>query len=69
MKFDIPKAGNTKIIIYDITGKEVGKIIDQNLNVGSYEVQWNAANYSSGVYFFRMISGDFSGTKKMILIK
>jgi len=69
IKFDIPKDGNVKIVIYDIMGREVKKIADENVKAGSYSVNWNAADYSSGLYFYELITNDFIETKKLILIK
>jgi aminopeptidase N len=77
IRFDLPKAGHTKIVIYNIQGKEVGILVNQRLDAGSYETEWIANNYPSGVYFFRIESGDpstgsgrsFTETKKMVLVK
>jgi hypothetical protein len=55
--------------IYDLLGREVATLVDDNLNAGSYSVEWNAANYSSGIYLYKLKSADFSETKKMLLVK
>ncbi len=58
--------------IYDILGKEVAVIFSSPLGrIGgaSYEVNWDASNYPSGVYFYKLTAGDYSLTKKMVLIK
>ncbi|MEO8447506.1 MAG: T9SS type A sorting domain-containing protein [bacterium] len=70
IKFDVP--GNTsdvRLIIYDQLGKEVELIFDKKLSGGSYEATWNAGDLPSGVYFYKLISGDLSITKKLMLIK
>jgi hypothetical protein len=59
----------TEIRIYDVLGKEVATLINENLKPGSYEVEWDASSFPSGVYFYRLTSGKFSETKKMILNK
>jgi hypothetical protein len=69
INFQLPKSGNVKLIVYDILGKEVATLVDQHLNSGSYDIEWNASHLSSGVYFYRLITSDFSETKKMILMK
>jgi predicted CXXCH cytochrome family protein len=74
IRFAVPKSEVVSIRIYDITGREVYKLLDQKLGVGSYSVKWNAIdnngdNVSSGVYFYRMVSGSFAVTKKMMLIR
>jgi spore germination protein YaaH len=75
IRFDIPNSsfergkGNVKLVIFDLTGKEIYVLLNENLNPGSYEVSWAAGEYSSGVYFCRLISGNFISDTKMILIK
>lgn len=74
IRFDIPASsiygsGNVKLVIFDAIGKEVGALVDENLSPGSYEVNWNASGYPSGVYFYRLEAGDFSAIKKLILVK
>jgi photosystem II stability/assembly factor-like uncharacterized protein len=69
IKFDIAKTSDVGITVYDILGKEVEVIVNQNLKPGSYETNWNASKYSSGVYFYRLSAGSFVQTKKMILTK
>ena len=69
IKFDIPKSSNVKIIVYDNLGKEVAKLVDKKLPAGSYEVDWNASSYSSGIYYYRLITEKYVNTKKMLLIK
>jgi hypothetical protein len=72
---DIPKAGSVKLIVYDMLGREIEVLINQQLNAGSYKFTWNASGYSSGIYFYRIIAGEissgkvFTDTRKMILVK
>ncbi|HEX2787619.1 MAG TPA: T9SS type A sorting domain-containing protein [Ignavibacteria bacterium] len=70
----IAKAGNVKIVVYDITGREVTVLLNNVLNPGTYNVEWNATNssgrsVSSGVYFYKIAAGSFVDVKKMMLIK
>ncbi len=71
--FTLPEDANVSIIIYDITGKEVLKVVNENLKAGYYTKELNLSNQSSGVYFYRIISTSgtekFTDTKKMILLK
>ncbi len=67
--FSIPKSSIVKIIIYDAPGREVKVLVDEQLPPGTYKADWNASNYPSGVYYYRLTAGDFSQTKKMVLIK
>ncbi len=59
----------TQIAVYDILGRLVTELVNGELAPGKYETQWNSASFSSGTYFYRLVSGSFSETKKMMLIK
>ena len=63
IRFDIKKSTHTKLIIYDILGKEVAILVNDKLSAGSYEVSWDAANYPSGVYFYRLAADEYVDTK------
>ena len=67
--FSVPEETNVRIIIYDITGKEVSKLIDGKYKAGNYNVVWNAGMYSSGMYICRMYCEKYSAVKKLMLIK
>ena len=69
IKFSIPKLANVKLAVYDLLGREVESLVNQQLTPGTYEVNWNAAKFSSGIYMYRLVSNDFSMVKKMSLIK
>jgi hypothetical protein len=74
INFSIPRAENVSIKIYDITGKEVYELVNSKLQPGKYSVTWVSINsrnegVSSGVYFYRIIAGDFVESKKMILVR
>jgi hypothetical protein len=69
IKFQMPKSEFVKLIVYDIAGKQIAALVGEELNPGFYEVNWNAVNFPSGVYFYRLTAGDFTETKKMLLIK
>ena len=60
---------NVSLIIYDILGREVATLVNQKQKAGNYEVVFNASHLASGTYFYRLVSGDFSKTKKFILLK
>ena len=68
--FSVPLAAKVSLIVYDLSGREVTRLANNEFkSAGYYTVQFNAGNLSSGVYFYRLISGKFSQTKKLILIK
>jgi photosystem II stability/assembly factor-like uncharacterized protein len=63
--------GDDKVVlkVYDILGKEIETLVNEKLQPGTYEVTFNASQYPSGVYFYRLITESFIDTKKMILLK
>jgi len=69
IKFDLPKNLFVSLKIYDILGKEVANLISSELTAGSYNAEWNASQYSNGIYFYRIETGNYKETKKMLLIK
>ena len=69
IKFAIPKSALTKVSIYEVLGREVSVIVNEELKTGIYSVSWNAENFPSGVYFYKIKSGEFTSAKKMILLK
>lgn len=69
IKFNIEKKSLIKVKIFDITGKIVAELVNQELVPGRYETDWNASSEASGVYFCKIESGNFSSTMKMLLLK
>lgn len=69
ISFELPKAGNTTLKVYDMLGNLVRTLVAGNLNAGPYKVDFNSSGISSGVYVYKLESGDYSAAKKMILIK
>ena len=69
IKFELPKSSYIKLIVYDLLGREVAKLVNEKLTTGSYETEWDALRFASGIYFYKLVANDFSETKKMLLIK
>jgi hypothetical protein len=74
IKFDIPPSKGVrgmivKLIIFDVLGREIATLVNEKLNPGIYEVTWDASIYPSGVYFYKLVTQDYSETKKMVLVK
>jgi subtilisin family serine protease len=69
IKFALPKSEFVNIKIYDILGKEISTLVNENLTAGYYEVEFNANNLSSGMYFYKFESSTFTDVKRMVLIK
>ncbi|HEY5534025.1 MAG TPA: T9SS type A sorting domain-containing protein [Ignavibacteria bacterium] len=77
IKFDVAehtpnplsRGENVSLKIYDITGREIQTLVNEKLNSGTYEVTFDGSNYASGVYFYKLRSGEFVETKKLVLLK
>jgi hypothetical protein len=69
IKFQILNSGLVKLTVFDALGREVQSLIEAELARGTYEVQWDASNYHSGIYFYSISTGEYFETRKMILIK
>jgi hypothetical protein len=69
IRFTIPHRSNVTLKVYDMLGKEIATLVDEEKNPGSYEVKFDASNLPSGVYFYKIKAGEFTQTKKMILMK
>jgi hypothetical protein len=59
----------TKLVIYDILGREIKTLVNEQLKPGTYEVDFDGTDLPSGVYFYKLITEGFIETKKMILLK
>jgi len=55
--------------VYDVLGNEVAALVNENKSAGSYEVEFDGSDFSSGIYFYRIEAGSFIQTKKMLLLK
>jgi uncharacterized repeat protein (TIGR02543 family) len=69
IRFSIKEAGRTSIILYDALGQQIKTLFDTELNAGQHYYNFNGDDLSSGIYFYQIQSGDFSATKKMMLLK
>lgn len=69
ISYSIPKAGNVVLKVYDVLGRHVQTIVNEEKPVGTYEVNWNGAGFASGVYFYELRAGSFVETKRMILLR
>jgi hypothetical protein len=79
IKYELPKASVVRLSVYDILGREVSVLVNERKNAGSYEVKFSAkggsasggdaSGLSSGVYFYRLQAGDFTQTKRLLLLK
>jgi hypothetical protein len=69
INYSVPEQSNVSIVIYDAIGNQVEVLYDGFSAAGNYTLEWNARNYASGVYFYRMQAGNFMQVKKMLLMK
>jgi subtilisin-like proprotein convertase family protein len=69
IKFSVPKSSFVKLAVYDMLGKELKTVVDNFLSAGVYESDLDMSSYSSGVYFYRIETNEFTDTKKMVLLK
>jgi hypothetical protein len=69
INFTLPQSGLVTLKVYDILGNEVATLVNKEMNAGSNSIIWNAANLSSGVYFYTLNQNNYSITKKMLLLK
>ena len=69
IRFSVPSSEFVSLIIYNSIGEKVAELVNQVLPAGIYNVNWNAENVSSGVYFYKIEAGSFINTKKMILLR
>ena len=69
IRYSIPVEGKVKIKIFDILGREVSTLLDRNYKAGNYSIEFDGSNLSSGIYFYRLRSGNFIKSMKMILLR
>ncbi|MBZ0204191.1 MAG: T9SS type A sorting domain-containing protein [Ignavibacteria bacterium] len=69
IRFSVPKSSFTKLTIYDITGRVMAILVNEELKPGVYEVDWDASHRASGVYYYKLETQNFTETQKMVLIK
>jgi len=69
ISFWLPETGRLKLDVFAVTGAKVATLADGVLSAGEHSVTWNASGFPSGVYFYRLRAGEFTGTGKMLLVK
>jgi hypothetical protein len=69
ISFSLPSKSFVSLKVFDVIGREVAIIVSEELSAGNYSRQWNATNLSSGIYFYRLQSGSYIETKKLVLLR
>jgi hypothetical protein len=67
--YSIQERSNVSIKVFDLLGSEVEELVKGEIEAGTYDINFNASNLPSGIYFYRLQAGDFVQTRKMILLK
>ena len=67
--YSLPRPGDVTLLIFNLLGEEVARLVDGFQPTGTYQIIWNASNVASGIYFYRLQAGDFVQTRKMVLLK
>jgi len=69
IRYELPVPGFVRLSVFDVHGREVGILVNEKQNPGSHEVNWNAAQFPAGIYCYRLTTGGFTETRKMVLTK
>lgn len=69
INFSIPFSSQVSLKIFNNAGQEVATLVNENLSASSYEINWDASDFNSGVYYYKIQAGNYNETKKMLLIK
>lgn len=69
VEFSVPASSVVSLTVYDILGRELDTILNQPMDAGNHSVQWNAVNFPSGIYFIKMVSDNFTQTRKVMVLK
>jgi S-formylglutathione hydrolase len=69
INYELPSASSVKLAVYDVLGREVAVLVGGKQSAGKHEIKWDASNYTSGTYFYKLTTGDYTRTKKMMLVK
>ena len=67
--YTLPEKAHVEISVFNSLGEEIAKLVNEDHNAGKYKVVWNAQNYSSGIYYYNLKTGNFTSTHKMLLLK
>ncbi|MCH8306022.1 MAG: T9SS type A sorting domain-containing protein, partial [Candidatus Marinimicrobia bacterium] len=69
IEFSLPVSSKVSLVIYNLLGQEIARLIDGEQAAGVHSVTWEATNLATGIYFYRIQAGDFVQTRKMLLLK
>ena len=69
LNFSLPESQEVMLQVYNLQGRVIETLINSNMEAGYHTLQWNADNHASGVYFVKMVTGEFVNTQKLMLVK
>ena len=69
LNFSLPESQEVMLQVYNLQGRVIETLVNSNIEAGYHSVQWNADNYSSGMYFVKMVAGEYIDTQKLMLVK
>jgi hypothetical protein len=69
IRYEVPRKAHVTLTVYNTLGQKISTLIDKTMGAGSYKVRWEAGNFNSGIYLYRLQAGDVTRTKSMILVK
>ena len=69
INYSLSQSGDVILVIYNLLGEEVFRFVNGIQSAGEYNISWNASNFASGIYFYRLQAGDFVQIRKMLLLK
>ena len=67
--YSLPKSSNVKLTVYDVLGNEVSTLVNENKLAGTHKIDFNSGYLASGIYFYKLVAGDYVEVRKMTLIK
>ncbi|HMS64079.1 MAG TPA: T9SS type A sorting domain-containing protein [Ignavibacteria bacterium] len=69
ISFELPYDAKVKLVVYDLLGREIKSIFNNQLTRGKYTFEFDGSNFSSGIYFYKLTARDFTAVKRMVLLK
>ncbi len=69
IRFALPEAQHVRLVVYDVTGREIARLVDALLPAGTHRVSFDATHLPSGVYLYRLTAGSFDQARRMMLLK
>ncbi len=69
IRYALPRSGHVTLKVYNLLGHEIANLVNEDKAPGRYEARWDASQFASGVYFYRLVAGSFTETKKLVLLR